>query len=171
MKTKKGLYYMILQTAVVILLVVLDQITKGAAVSGLKDKAGIPLIPGVFELHYLENRGAAFGTLQNQRWLFLIFVFLILVGVIWCFAKLPQDRHYYPLRLIGVLVSAGAVGNMIDRIVNGYVVDFLYFSLIDFPIFNVADIYVTVSMFLLFVLLFTVYRDEDFSFLKAGKRD
>ena len=65
-----------------------------------------------------------------------------------------------------LIIAAGAIGNMIDRLLNGYVIDFLYFSLIDFPIFNVADIYVTVAMVVLFILILTIYKDDDFHFLK-----
>ena len=79
---------------------------------------------------------------------------------------MPATKHYTPLRIVAVFVAAGAIGNMIDRLKNGFVVDFFYFSLIDFPIFNVADIYVTVSMAVLFLLILTLYKDDDFHFLK-----
>lgn len=170
MKNKKKTFQIVLAVVSVFLLVLLDQVTKMAAVSNLKGKQAVKLIPGVFELQYLENRGAAFGTLQNQRWFFIIIVVLVLAAVVWCFLRIPTGRHYQPLRITGVLIAAGAVGNMIDRVVNGYVVDFFYFSLIDFPIFNVADIYVTVSMALLFILILTLYREEDFGFLKPDGR-
>ena len=103
------------------------------------------LINKVFQLCYLENRGAAFGLLQNQRIFFLICALVILIFAIWIYGKLPNAQRYLPLRIciIGIC-GAGAIGNMIDRIYLGYVVDFFYFNLIDFPIFNVADINVTV---------------------------
>ena len=154
----------------VFLLVLLDQLTKKAAVMYLKGKDAFSLIPGVFELQYLENRGAAFGALQNQRWFFILVVFLVLAALIWCFLRLPEEKHYRPLAILSILIAAGAIGNMIDRILNGYVIDFFYFSLIDFPIFNVADIYVTLSMLTLFLLIFTFYKDDDFSFLNPSKK-
>lgn len=163
-------YRMILASVTVFFLVLLDQIIKLAASEHLKGKPAVSLIPGIFELQYLENRGAAFGTLQNQRWFFILVVFIVLAALIWCFWHLPDEVHYRPLRVLSVLIAAGAIGNMIDRIINGYVIDFFYFSLIDFPVFNVADIYVTVSMPILFVLILTFYKDEDFSFLKPGKQ-
>lgn len=165
MNKKRGLYC-ILYGVITALLVLMDQITKHIAVWHLKGKPAVSLIPGVFEFQYLENRGAAFGTLQNQRWFFILSVILVLAVVAWCFLRFPLKKHYEALRVLGAVITAGAIGNLIDRTINGYVVDFLYFSLIDFPIFNVADIYVTVSMFLLFVLILTVYKDDDFSFLK-----
>ena len=78
---------------------------------------------------------------------------------------MPVSRRMLPLRLITVALAAGAIGNMIDRIVHHYVVDFIYFCLIDFPIFNVADIYVTCSCVLALILIFFYYEDEEFDFL------
>lgn len=172
MKKLKKNYVMLLEILTVSLLALLDQAAKYAAVAHLKGGAGISLIHGVFELQYVENRGAAFGAMQGQRGLFLLFVLIVLAVVFWCLYKMPLQTYYLPLHLIGVATAAGAVGNMIDRLFHGYVIDFLYVSLIDFPVFNIADIYVTVSMFLLFVLLFTFYKDEEFAFLypKCSRR-
>lgn len=151
------------------LLVLLDQATKLAAVSALKDGGPFVLIPGVFQLQYLENRGAAFGLLQNARIFFLAVTLIALAAVIYVLVRLPLKRRYIVLRFLMVLIAAGAVGNMIDRVFLGYVRDFLYFSLIDFPIFNVADIYVTCATILLILLLLFYYKEEDdFAFLSPG---
>lgn len=151
------------------LLVLLDQATKLAAVSALKDGDPYVLIPGVFQLQYLENRGAAFGLLQNARIFFLAVTLIALAAVIYVLVRLPLKRRYIVLRFLMVLIAAGAVGNMIDRVFLGYVRDFLYFSLIDFPIFNVADIYVTCATILLILLLLFYYKEEDdFAFLSPG---
>ena len=151
------------------LLVLLDQATKLAAVSALKDGGPFVLIPGVFQLQYLENRGAAFGLLQNARIFFLAVTLIALAAVIYVLVRLPLKRGYIVLRFLMVLIAAGAVGNMIDRVFLGYVRDFLYFSLIDFPIFNVADIYVTCATILLILLLLFYYKEEDdFAFLSPG---
>lgn len=151
------------------LLVLLDQATKLAAVSALKDGGPYVLIPGVFQLQYLENRGAAFGLLQNARIFFLAVTLIALAAVIYVLVRLPLKRKYIVLRFLMVLIAAGAVGNMIDRVFLGYVRDFLYFSLIDFPIFNVADIYVTCATILLILLLLFYYKEEDdFAFLSTG---
>ncbi|MCI8771947.1 MAG: signal peptidase II [Lachnospiraceae bacterium] len=152
--------------ACLILLLGLDQLTKKLAVANLQEQPPVPIFKGVFELQYLENRGAAFGLLQDQRWLLLGFTVLILGLLVFFYLKLPFSSRYLPLRLVGIMVAAGAVGNMIDRLVHGYVVDFLYFKLIDFPIFNVADCYVVISAFLAFFLIGFYYKDEDFAFLK-----
>ena len=150
--------------AAMAVLIWLDQITKTLAADRLAN-GPLVIIPGVFELCYLENRGAAFGMLQNQRWFFLILTALFFVVIIYVYLKIPSDRKHLPLRILCVFVTAGAVGNFIDRLLLIYVRDFLYFSLIDFPIFNVADIYVTVSAALFFFLILFFYKDEDLEFL------
>lgn len=152
-----------------ILLVILDQITKNMAVLHLKDKPAFIIWDGVFELHYLENRGAAFGMLQNQKILFIAIAVVILIAIGYILVKMPRNKHYAALEILLVLIASGAVGNMIDRVQYNYVVDFFYFKLIDFPIFNVADIYVSVSCVLLAVLVIFLYKDNDFVFLGKKK--
>lgn len=154
----------------VLVLVVLDQWTKHLAVMYLKGKEPFVLWQGVFELRYLENRGAAFGIFKDQRIVFLVMTVIIMAGTLWIYRKMPQTKRFLPLRLIAIGILAGAVGNMIDRLLNGYVVDFFYFSLIDFPIFNVADIYVTVSSFMLLLLYFFFYKEEELDFLFEKKK-
>lgn len=150
----------------VILLVGLDQLTKNLAIIHLKDSNGINILPGIFRLEYLENHGAAFGILQDQRIPLLIvtsLIFLVLAGI---YYKIPRQARYLPMQIVLILLLSGAVGNMMDRILHSYVVDFLYFSLIDFPIFNVADCYVVVGVVIAILLLFFFYQEEDFHFLK-----
>lgn len=151
--------------AAVFVLVLLDQWTKLLAVKYLMNTDGITLIPGVFKLYYLENRGSAFGLLQNQKTFFVIFTIAVLVILALIYRCIPDTVRMLPLQWIIVFIYAGAIGNFIDRIRQSYVVDFFYFELIDFPIFNVADIYVTVSAVLLLILVFFYYKDEDFDFL------
>ena len=83
---------------------------------------------------------------------------------------MPKSKKFLPLNYIIVFLIAGAVGNYIDRIINHYVVDFIYFSLINFPVFNVADCYVTVSVIILFILILFFYKDEDLDYLKQCLR-
>ena len=144
----------------VIIGIIIDQYTKFLAVTHLKD-APIPIIEGIFELHYLENRGAAFGMLQNQQWFFIIIGTILLVAVTILYIGMPPTKRLLPLRICIVLITAGAMGNMIDRIRFNYVIDFLYFELINFLIFNVADIYVTVSTFVLVFLILFYYKEEE----------
>ncbi len=146
----------------VLLLVALDQLTKFLAVEQLAPAKGgrdVVLWEGVFRLRYLENRGAAFGLLQGQKVLFVIMTVVIGLFVCWTYFRIPLEKRFLALRAVCVFVLAGALGNFIDRVRLDYVVDFFYFELIDFPIFNVADIYVTCSV-ILFVLLFLFYYKE-----------
>ena len=107
--------------------------------------------------------------LQNRRVFFLVLTIVFLAVITYIYLKIPADRKYLPLRMLAIVVTAGAVGNFIDRLILVYVRDFLYFSLIDFPIFNVADIYVTVSAFVFFVLILAYYKDSDLEFLSEKK--
>ncbi len=159
---RKAFFFLFLSS---ILLIALDQWTKYLAVLYLKEKNPIIIIKGVFELSYLENRGAAFGLFQNHRYIFLCTTIIIMAGVLYVYWKIPKNKHFLPLQFIGIGVFSGAIGNMIDRLLHGYVVDFFYFSLIDFPVFNVADVYVTVSVAFLVVFLIFFYKEEEFSFL------
>ncbi len=146
----------------VVALIILDQITKLAAQNLLHGQDAYRIIPGVFELQYLENRGSAFGLLQGQRVFFVVMAGLMVFIIPYVYYRIPLTRRFWYLRVIACLFLAGAVGNAVDRLIHGYVIDFFYFSLIDFPIFNVADIYVTVSTFLLIILMLFYYQDEDF---------
>ena len=153
---------------VFVLLIAADQLTKAAAVK--LDGQPAVLIPGVLEFRYLENAGAAFGMLENRQLIFIILAFLFLGAACLIILRLPSGRKYDPLRMITVFMMSGAAGNLIDRIRTGYVRDFIYFRLIDFPVFNLADIYVTVPACILFILLLTRYKDDSFDFLWTLKR-
>lgn len=157
---KRTTYYL---AALIIALagIFLDQITKYLAVVHLKEKEAYVLWDQVFQLEYLENRGAAFGMLQNQQIFFFFSVILISAVVVWFYLCVPMEKKYLPLRLCAIFIMAGAYGNFIDRLRLGYVIDFFYFKLIDFPVFNVADIYVTISTIVFCLLLFFYYKEED----------
>jgi signal peptidase II len=145
------------------ILVILDQITKKLAVLHLKGQNPVVLVKNVFQLYYLENRGAAFGILQGQRSVFILITVIILAFIVYCYIKAPYERKFWRLRGVLILIAAGAIGNFIDRTIQGYVVDFFYFNLIDFPIFNVADIYVTCAAVCLVLLVLFGYKDEDWN--------
>lgn len=151
----------------VILLVTLDQYTKCLAVLHLKNKMSISIISDVFELHYLENHGAAFGIFQGQQLLFIIITVLLLLMLVYFYTCIPVNKHFVYMRLLFILFIAGAIGNFIDRCTCGYVIDFFYFKLIDFPIFNVADIYVTVAAALFIIFFCFYYTEEDINKLFA----
>ena len=144
-----------------VLLIVLDQLVKLWVLARLKGQEPIVLIKDVLEFRYIENRGAAFGILQNQRVFFLVITVAILAFLFVVSKKIPEEKRYLWLRLCMYFIAAGAVGNMIDRMFRHYVVDFIYFKLIDFPVFNVADIYVTCSAFALAYLIMFYYKEEE----------
>ena len=171
-----------------VILVGLDQWTKHLASNYLKGGREISLIHNVLSLLYVENPGAAFGILHGQQGFFLVITIVVLLGILCVLWKLPDDfrirnntldetsfqkkkreRSYYPLFISLNLIFSGAIGNFIDRQLQSYVVDFIYFSPIDFPVFNVADIYVTSASFLLVILFLFYYKDEDMSFLKRTR--
>lgn len=155
-RTGNRLFHMTIGLAGVIILTCLDQFTKHLAVTHLKNQPSLELIPGVFELTYLENRGAAWGMLENMQWIFLLVTAVISAIVIYYYVKSIPEKKYAAFRVLSTVLIAGALGNAIDRVLNGYVVDFFYISLIDFPVFNVADCYVTVSI----ALFLLIYRKE-----------
>lgn len=168
-KQQRGLFWFAFLAGMA-LLTILDQWTKALAVEHLMNQPPIVLIRNVFQLYYSENRGAAFGIFQGKQIFFLIVTAAVLAVAVYVLWNIPLKKHYMPLAFAVLLVSSGAVGNMIDRVLNGYVVDFLYFNLIDFPIFNVADCYVTVGAFLLILLIFFFYGEEELTCL-THKRD
>ena len=139
-----------------VLLIAADQATKLLAVARLKDQAPFVLLPGVLELRYLENRGAAFGILQGQK------IFLV---IIYFYFRVPEGKRHLPVRIFLIMLFSGAIGNFIDRCRLDYVIDFIYFKLIDFPIFNVADCYVTIAVILFAIAILFVYKEEEMDFL------
>lgn len=147
-----------------------DQWTKYMVVNRLKGNSPYIIWDGVFEFYYSENRGAAFGMMQGKQGFFFLIAAIVIAVVIYLLIKMPSDRKYLPFTGCLFLLVSGAVGNMIDRLSQGYVVDFLYFKLIDFPIFNIADCYVVVSTILLMVLFFFLYSEEDLDFLSFGNK-
>ncbi len=151
-------------------LVLADQFTKYIAVIHLKDQPAIPIIDNVLELNYLENRGAAFGMLQNQKIFFVFVAILILTVIGYVLIKAPEKKKYTILHVLLVMIASGALGNMIDRLRFEYVVDFISFVLINFPIFNVADIYVTVATVVLVILLLFVYKEDDLNFISFKQK-
>lgn len=155
----------------VVLLTVLDQYTKLQAVLHLKEQPSYVLLDGVFELLYSENRGAAFSMLQGCMPFFFAVALVVFVVAAYAMYRMPgwTNKRYHGLKICAILITAGAAGNLIDRVSQGYVVDFLYFSLINFPIFNVADIYVTVAAFILFLLLCFYYKDEELELFQFRK--
>ena len=153
---------MVISIIVIALSVIFDQVTKFLAVRHLYGNEPVDVIDGVFRFSYVENRGAAFGMLGEHRWVFMVISTVAIVGLlVYLFKFAPKNR----LLSIGLsLVVGGGIGNMIDRIRLGYVVDFLTTEFMDFPIFNVADIFVTLGCICLAVYMIfidkTIFREQ-----------
>lgn len=140
------------------LIVFVDQLTKYLTVFYLKPVDTVPLIQDVLHLTYVENRGAAFGMLSENRWVFMtvsiVAILLLVVYLIW---KKPKDKW---VCLSLSFIIGGGIGNMIDRVALGYVVDMIDFRLIHFAVFNVADSFVCVGAGILMVwLIVTGFRE------------
>lgn len=173
------------QISCFLLLTVIDQITKQLAASGLKGQPDIQLIPDFISFHYVENSGAAFGIFEGRMWLFYLITALVLCVIVFFMVRIIRQLKCYPdqagdsyqektvrnmflLGYILMILSAGAVGNLIDRLVYGYVIDFLEFEFISFPVFNFADICVTISCILVIIFVIFIHNDDD-NFKLIGK--
>lgn len=159
----------IFELVAVIVLVVMDLITKQLAVKFLSDES-VSIIPGVFSLTLLEggNSGAAFGLFQGGFWFFVVITVVVIAIAVFMLKKLTYEKKYRFVHYAIILLLAGALGNFSDRVItiarygHSYVIDFLYFELINFPIFNVADCYVTIAAISMIILGIFYYKDEDF---------
>ncbi|MBQ7347303.1 MAG: signal peptidase II [Clostridia bacterium] len=160
---------MILLIAIIVGAVALDQLTKWLAVIYLEGEASFPLWQDVLHFTYARNEGAAFGMLRDQRWIFMVFSAVAIIGLlIYLIFFRPKSRY---VQITLAMIVGGGIGNMIDRICLGYVIDFIDFTLIDFAIFNVADSFVTVGAFMLMgYLIVDIIRDTKAEKAKKEKR-
>ena len=153
---------MILYLLIIVISILADQLTKLMAIDCLKNAASYPVIQDVLHLTYVENRGAAFGSLTGQRWIFLVFsTVLIIALIIYTVKKRPTG--ILERLSIGMLIGGG-IGNMIDRVALGYVIDFLDFCA--FPsiwkwVFNGADAFVCIGTALLMILIIRSDPDKE----------
>lgn len=147
----------------------LDQFTKAAAQSQLKGQTDYPLLANILEFSYLENTGAAFSSFLGKQGFLITLTSLVMLFLLIKYVQIPEGKRYLPMHLSLLLIISGGIGNLIDRITNGYVIDFIYFVPINFPKFNVADCYVTVGMILLCIICFFYYRDDELDFLFSLK--
>lgn len=139
------------------LLIGIDQLTKWLAVSFLKGEEPFTVIPGAFELTYVENRGAAFGIGEGQRWLLVTVTLVVMLFILGLLLSGKFRKHKW-ITFSGILIVGGGMGNLIDRLFRGYVVDFFHVK-INFPVFNVADCCVVVGAIILLIYFFFFYDD------------
>ena len=147
-------FFFLIYTLLFAFLVTIDRVSKIIAFDRLKN-GPVVLIKGVFELCYVENKGAAFSMMTGWRPFFLIITPLAVMVIVFLLIRSRLRKPSTVFETLLTFILAGTVGNYIDRAMSGYVPDFLYFSLIDFPVFNIADCYITVAVaVLLFYIIF-----------------
>jgi signal peptidase II len=141
-------------------LVSLDQLVKYWARIYLQPLSSIDIIQGFFSLSYVENNGAAFGLLQGWRWVFIPLTVIVVAAILIYYGRLPRKRIYWAVRVPMLLIISGALGNFIDRLRFGYVVDMFEFRFITFPVFNVADICLVCGTIAFVIVTLFVIKEE-----------
>ncbi len=141
---------------IIILGLLLDRLSKGYAINNFIEN---PIEGPFVNFTYLENRGAAFGILQDKRIFFLIITLVIVCYLLYHFYNTYKTNAKI-LNISLALIISGALGNFYDRFVNGFVVDFIEFSFFNFPVFNVADIFVTVGCALMIIYIIFIHEDK-----------
>ena len=152
-----------------ILIIIFDQLTKLLVVHNMELGESIPVIRDVFEIHYIQNTGMAWGLFSGKTWLLALFSVVMLAALLYVYHNIAEGRYYRMIRILLICIVGGAYGNLLDRIRLGYVIDFLYFKLINFPVFNVADIFVTISVILLILLMIFKYKGNDLDVMLGEK--
>lgn len=144
---------------IIIIITVLDQVTKSLVANNIEYREMIPVIDGFFYITYHKNPGAAWGIFSGGRYFFIVFTILLSAVMVYALFKSKNSL----LKLSLSLILGGAVGNLIDRIVSGSVVDFLdfYFGSYNFPTFNVADSFIVIGTILLSVYIVFFYKEGD----------
>ena len=159
----------ILSVLLIAVLVAIDQFTKYLIIQNLKLYDEYSLLGNSFVLKHIHNEGAAWGSLSGKRWLLLIITAIAFFVMIYVYKNISREDRFRPLRICLIFISGGAIGNLIDRVRLGYVTDFLYFKLIDFPVFNFADICVTCAVFVVIILCIFKYRGKDLDIIIGEK--
>jgi signal peptidase II len=149
---------MILWISIIAATIILDQLTKWIVVNSMTLHESIVLIEKIFSFTYVHNYGAAWGMFSNHRWIFIVTTSIAIIVMPIILYRYRKVHFLFNLSLS--LFIGGAVGNMIDRIFVGYVVDFLEFTFIDFPVFNVADICVVFGA--VFMFIYALFFDKTF---------
>ena len=146
----------IIPAFIIIGIVLFDQLVKSWAVNFLSEAGTIAGIPGIFQFTYTENTGAAFSMLSGMRWLLIL---ITAVAIVWIMSIIKRISHPFG-RFALYMIIGGAIGNLIDRIRLGYVIDMIELTFMKFAIFNVADCFVSVGMVLFIVYVFSLHKKE-----------
>lgn len=152
MKNYRKLYFPL----AAVMLILLDQLSKQWIVNHVPLNAIRKCVPGIFSLTYLRNYGAAFSILQNQQWFFTVITLAVVGAACYYFIKNINGNFWFLFGLL--LIISGGIGNFIDRLRLGYVIDMVHLDFMNFAIFNVADSYLTVGVMILFIAL---WKEEE----------
>ena len=150
----------------------LDQWTKYLTMKHLAGGGEVKFIGNAVVFSYMQNRGMAWGLFQNAQFVLCLLTILAIAVIVFLYVRTPFKPEYRPIRIAEVMLVGGALGNLVDRIFrfdpaeggtyfHGYVVDMIYVKAINFPVFNVADIFVTCGCVLTMIVVLKQYRDED----------
>jgi signal peptidase II len=159
--TRQEQLEMLLYFLAAVIMIALDQAVKYWAFYSLQPQHTIPVIENVFHFTYVENRGAAFSLFAqfDSRWFFVTLAVVITVAILFVLRKGMMQTALGRWSL--VLIAAGAIGNAIDRVIHGFVVDFFDFRLIHFAVFNVADIFICIGAALFAIYVLFCHKDEE----------
>ncbi len=150
---------------VAVLLIIADQAVKFWAVKELQIFGSMEIIENFFSLTYVENTGAAFGFLEGAKWFFVVLTLVVVILAVVYYVKIYKDKSKWWIKTAIVMIGAGGIGNLIDRLFRGYVVDLFDFIIFgyDFPVFNVADILIVLGTALLMggIIIFEGKNDTD----------
>ncbi len=169
-KINNSIKMLMIDLCISLIAIFLDQITKIHIRKTLPVSSGYDVIPGILQILHHENPGASWGMMKGQTTLFLVIAVVVVIGLGIFATRIPQEKKYLPMNLATSLILAGAIGNTIDRIMKKTVTDFIYVSCINFPIFNVADMYIVVATFGIAAMVIFVYKEDDLQFMDFGRK-
>ena len=164
MKKKNAIIGLIIS----IIIMAIDQVIKHIITSNMILDSEIKVLGDIFTIHYIRNTGTAWGMLSGHTIILVLVSIFTMMVIGYVFMNIYQS-HYTPLRVCLAMILGGALGNFIDRIRLHYVVDYLYFKLINFPVFNFADIFVTVPVIIMILLVIFKYKGDDFDVIMGDK--
>ena len=171
----KALKKYVLPILSVIAIIVIDQWTKLLTLKYVKDTQGFYIINKVLRIFFVRNEGMAWGMLQNKQIIFIIITPIVIAALIYVFYKMPFEKKYIIMRICLIFLTGGAIGNLIDRVdavdrvellngvfttgnlFHGYVVDMIYAEIINFPVFNIADSFITAGFALLMISIIFIF--------------
>lgn len=147
-----------------------DRVSKYFVFIRLKDHPNYPVFPNKLDLIYVENSGAAFGLLKDQKYFFLMLTGFLLIITLYIIIKTPAKRAYIILHLALILICAGSLSNSMDRLLYDAVIDFIHINYSILPVFNLSDLFVTLGTLTLIIIFLFKYKEDDLNFLRFKEK-